>query len=221
MGLSKDIAQRIEDFSISASLPKTAAPEEAIEFSMDTSSPKYLIENIFGQGMNPLAFDGPTMIGDWNDAFFSYDSPPRTAICGPYMTPEFNSPKHLSTASDIWMLGCSIFQFVTGRDLFGRKSDPAEKILSAMMDILGTPPKHLFEDWASFLADRGQILVMKEQPRSIEHHLYEVIPTFNQDITRGELDYVIALLRVMLVYEPSKRPTIDQIFEYPAMKLFY
>lgn len=204
--------------------PPVIVPMPPKNSDNDNSLPSYLVEGIFAREMDPGAFTGPAKIGDWGDSFLSHDPPARTAWCGPYMTPEFNSSAYITLAEDIWMLGCGIFQMLTGRDLFGKKNDPASRVLGAMAKALGPPPDIFLQDWISYTKEmEGAAIVVQPGTQSItlKQRFVEAIGNHHKGlISDNDLDNIGSLLEAILVWEPSKRPTIKTVLSHPAMSFF-
>lgn len=61
-----------------------------------------------------------------------------------YRPPEllYDNPNY-GTAVDMWSVGCIIVEMITGRPLFQASTEG--ELLSMIYDLLGTPPKHVFE----------------------------------------------------------------------------
>jgi serine/threonine protein kinase len=190
-----------------------------------SSRPSYLVEGIFAREIDPRMFSGAAKIGDWGDAFFNDDPPVRTAWCGPYMTPEFNSPGSITMAEDVWMLGCAIFQMLTGRDLFGKKNDPSSKVLQAMVRLLGPPPDHFVADWRSYVEEMegGPLSLSVERPtRFLKQKVVESISQSygSNVVSEHDLINLGSLLESMLVWDPSQRLTIGEVADHAAMSFF-
>jgi len=62
-------------------------------------------------------------------------------IPGPYRSPELILDKKASFGSDIWALGCSLFEIRTGRKLFSPFDDEDNEYLDAFVQVLGRLPE--------------------------------------------------------------------------------
>lgn len=124
-----------------------AATHKTDSVSLGINCPKFLIEGVFARDMDVSIFSGPTKLSDFGDAFFMTNPPNRISDRGPYMSPEYCLPGHISPAADVWAFGCIVFQLLSGRDLFGAPDDLAEKIVTDMMNALGKPPDFISEAW--------------------------------------------------------------------------
>ena len=100
-------------------------------------------------------------------------SPPQKVISqGPFILPEFASPKYRTPAIDVWMLGAAVFQIISRRDLFGIVHDPTKLVLTRFMDTLGRPPSFLWEDWNTFL--RQDLSVPESTQRPLSTRVNEI-----------------------------------------------
>ncbi|EJT80755.1 CMGC/SRPK protein kinase [Gaeumannomyces tritici R3-111a-1] len=205
-----------------AKMTEFSGPPKTVDLgSGNPSAPKYAVQGIFARDMDPGFFSGPAKIGDFSDSFFPQDPPARTAWCGPYVAPEFNSPGRISTAIDMWMLGCGFFEALTGRDLFGIKDDPAYRVVNAIMQTLGPPPESLLEDWRAYLGDERDKLIVPSGPPSggLERLVRDSIGLSygTGAVSEEELGVIVSLLDSLLVYEPKDRPTIEEVAEHKVM----
>lgn len=142
---------------------------------------------------------------------------------GPYLCPEFNSPGKITVSMDVWQLGCGIFQMITGRDLFGVIRDPPHKVLNSMMRILGAPPTQLFDDWISYFGGSMDKLHITQEPSiSLEQIIRAELGEGRENATlsEGEVDLFCSLITSMVVYDPSLRPTIQDVSQHPAVDIF-
>lgn len=144
---------------------------------------------------------------------------------GPYLCPEFNSPGKIALRMDTWQLGCGAFQMLTGRDVFGVIADPVDKVLNAMMRVLGPPPAELLEDWISYFGGNADVLeIVQQQPAvSLEQTIRAEIGGGCEEsgpLPAGEVDLFCSLIMSLIVYDPSLRPTIQDVSQHPAIEYF-
>ncbi|KAF2969731.1 hypothetical protein GQX73_g3869 [Xylaria multiplex] len=185
----------------------------------DKRAPRYVVASVLGQEFNPDVFTGPVAVADWGSCFSARNPPQQIATLGPYIVPEFNSQAHINEAVDIWMLGCLMFEMLTGRDLFGMKNDPTLKVVNAMMELLGPPPRYLMEDWISYIEDEAMLKVPDRPARPLHDSIWETIRSSHSDsdLSNNDLELIISFIESMLVYEPSQRPKIHEIMRHPFM----
>lgn len=133
---------------------------------------------------------------------------------------------------DIWAFGCLIFEFVAGQPLFLTPGYPDEEEdddnhLLQLHDILGPLPDHLYSRWMrssryfdangvqfnSYLEEMPQgtdLLDVKGLP--LEQFFDSLKP---EEMTDDEANDVKSLLRQILQYDASKRPTTKEILQNP------
>lgn len=187
-------------------------PDSEVEGSQP-SQPRYLVEPVFSKTISLEKLSGPAKIADWGESFLSDDPPSQSAWCGPYITPEFNSPGHICRATDVWCLGCLLFEIFTGYDLFGVLDDPPQKVMNAMMGGLGVPPDHLLEDWVAHVGKTDQ-LDLVASPRPLHEQIREAISqSYANVLSEAKVHELCDFLVSMIVYEPSERPTTRLLAE--------
>jgi serine/threonine-protein kinase SRPK3 len=97
--------------------------------------------------VDPQWLSDQIMIIDFGIAFLQEQSSPYVGTPKSYCAPEFLFHLPRSVSSDIWALGCTIFEIRTGSRLFLYKGKPTRsQTLIAMVKILGTS---LPEKWLS------------------------------------------------------------------------
>jgi serine/threonine-protein kinase SRPK3 len=88
------------------------------------------------------------MIIDFGIAFLSDSSSPDIGTPKSYCAPEFLFSKERSVNSDIWALGCTIFEIRTGSRLFRYKGRPTRtEMLETMVKEMGTLPQIYWAEW--------------------------------------------------------------------------
>lgn len=98
--------------------------------------------------VDPQWLSDQIMIIDFGIAFLQEQSTPDIGTPKSYCAPEFLFHSPRSVSSDIWALGCAIFEIRTGSQLFRYKGPPTRtQILMAMVKILGTLPNKWWLDW--------------------------------------------------------------------------
>lgn len=91
---------------------------------------------------------------DFGESFEVSQPPDNLGIPGPYRSPELILDKDAGFASDIWALGCSLFEIRTGRKLFGAFDDEDNEYLDAMVQVLGKLPEPW---WSTTWKDRRRL----------------------------------------------------------------
>ena len=91
---------------------------------------------------------------DFGESFEISQPPDDLGIPGPYRSPELILDKKASLGSDIWALGCSLFEIRTGRKLFSPFDDEDNEYLDAFVQVLGRLPEPW---WSTTWEDRRRI----------------------------------------------------------------
>ena len=130
-------------------LNKVLLPSE--EAHDQPGAPQYLVYpvqwyHVDGQYISP----NPSLI-DFGESFKQDRLPADYAIPGPYQSPEMIlEDRTAGVASDLWALGCTLFEIRTGRKLFNLFDDEDDTYLDAMVEFLGPLP----EPWWSTTWER-------------------------------------------------------------------
>ncbi|KAI9689077.1 MAG: hypothetical protein M1822_000814 [Bathelium mastoideum] len=208
----------------------TAVEESTILNSEEAADckPRYRVADAMEDNIDGSLFPGPLKIADFALAFGRNDKTPKMSSGGPFIVPEFNAPEHCTSAADIWLLGCNIYQFLSGFDLMGTLSDPPLKVVHQMMDTLGPPPTYLLESWKSFVGSRDNIVLVDQPSRPLETRVLEICEGNTElglkerkgEFSKEDISLITSLLKFMLHIEPKDRPTIGQVLEHPAMHYF-
>lgn len=189
--------------------------------------PDYLVSDAMAHDIDPALFPGPVKVADFGLAFFSEDPEPKMSSGGPYIVPEFNAPGHCGQAADIWMLGCAIYQLLSGYDIMGVISDPPAVVVREMMKLLGAPPDYMLESWNAFMGKEN--IQSIEEPscplasrvrRIRDGNVEKGMKERKKDYSEKDVALLTSFLGGMLRFEPSERLTITQVLDHPGMDFF-
>ncbi|KAK3624213.1 hypothetical protein LTR56_021149 [Elasticomyces elasticus] len=130
--------------------------------------------------------------------------------------------------SDIWSLGCLIFEILFGRELFSLMAQtPDTCVLVEMIKRLGWPPNSLHQSWKQaqssdslgtpsgkrfFYDIRETIETMRNGDAALN------VPERLEDFSEEEISQLTDLLCSMVQYEPAARPTIAKVLDHPWMQ---
>ncbi|KAK7754312.1 hypothetical protein SLS62_003605 [Diatrype stigma] len=78
---------------------------------------------------------------DLGESFKTSAPPKDLGIPGPYRSPEVILKKTAGVGSDLWALGCTLFEIRTGRKIFNVFDDEDDDYLDAMVQVLGPLPE--------------------------------------------------------------------------------
>lgn len=113
-----------------------------------SSFPDYAVVAINMKEVNPIWLSDKIIIIDFGIGFFLKKSSLDFGTPKSYCAPEFLFGGHRSIASDIWALGCTIFEIRTGSRLFKYNGIPTkDEMLIATVKLLGTLPDKWWAEW--------------------------------------------------------------------------
>lgn len=129
---------------------------------------------------------------------------------------------------DAWSFGCLVFELMTGQQLFcipGSDYEDDEHLLT-LIERLGPLPDELFDQWktsslyftpekALFNVALGGVADGKEPLMLEQESMEEVFDKAAPEIDEEESRKVKTLIRRILQYEPSKRPSPTEILRDP------
>ncbi|KAI9651339.1 hypothetical protein NHQ30_001378 [Ciborinia camelliae] len=148
--------------STSSSLPES-----------QSSFPDYQVSAINMKEINPKWLTDNITIIDFGIAFLQ--NQPSTGFGTPksYCAPEFLFGSHRSMASDIWALGCTIFEIRTGHRLFKYTGSPTrDEMLIATVKLLGTLP---IQWWNAWLEGKKWYELQTETARGSKGNIFDHI----------------------------------------------
>ncbi|KAK6384336.1 hypothetical protein LTS17_001899 [Exophiala oligosperma] len=212
-------------------------PVRRLDGAEDKWAPRYLY---LGQSLVKYTKLGQEMLIKISDfgagknsyslTFWAQEPPNSTVTPTALRSPELILGEKIGPSIDIWSFGCLVFEILTGASLFsvmllhkdhqGRTDDDH---LLQMNDILGPLPDiWLQERWPRaqtyFGPNRerlGPYADDQERPYiddPLEVRFKEHKP---DDIDDVEADVITSLIRSILRYEASQRPTADDLLEHP------
>lgn len=98
--------------------------------------------------VDPQWLSDRIMIIDFGIAFLQDQSSPDIGTPKTYCAPEFLFGIPRSIASDVWALGCTIFEIRTGSSLFRYRGVPTrDQLLMAVVEMLGKLPLVWWDQW--------------------------------------------------------------------------
>ncbi|KAK0703641.1 kinase-like domain-containing protein [Lasiosphaeria miniovina] len=137
---------------------------------------------------NPGLLSGDICIADFGQSFkIENDNPGMPPMKLSFLAPEsfFKSPR-LPT-SDVWGVGCVIFELYTGRVLFPALNESVHQVIAAIVETLGPLPA----DWKGYLGhqagpvlgDDGELVIWPERDFWFDPNLMPNRPL------EGQIDY--------------------------------
>jgi serine/threonine-protein kinase SRPK3 len=169
------------------------------------------------------------MISDFGESWLSDTTTgERLHIPIVYMAPEATFSKaQIRKPIDVWSLACTIFEIFGERSLFQRSYFfDRDSIISEMVNTLGILPKQWWESWearSDFFSEDGLYnpspdMVFKTGPKPLLERVQENGRKDDNEFSLDEAVELEKMLQTMLVYDPTKRDTMEQIAESDWMK---
>lgn len=123
-----------------------------------STAPPYLVYPVSWPSVNKRYFSNRPCVADFGEAFKFTDPPKELGIPPPYRAPELFLEKHrpdlAGFSTDLWALGCTLFEIRTGRQLFSSFDGDDDSYLDAMVEILGVMPEPW---WSTTWEGRAQV----------------------------------------------------------------
>ncbi|KDR77682.1 hypothetical protein GALMADRAFT_224941 [Galerina marginata CBS 339.88] len=112
------------------------------------SAPSYVVEPIDFSAVDTKYLDPRIQIIDLGQSFY-LDTPPTEGVGTPidYRAPELIFNEDPSSHSDVWALGCLIFEIRTGQTLFEAYFGNKNEVLTQMVNTLGNLPEPWWSAW--------------------------------------------------------------------------
>ncbi|KAH7403682.1 kinase-like domain-containing protein [Cadophora sp. MPI-SDFR-AT-0126] len=133
--------------------PQTHVLHRAAEQAGEYSTPRYTVNAISMSLVNARWLSDQIMIIDFGIAFLEDESPIAIGTPKNYCAPEFNFKSPRSISSDIWALGCTVFEIRAGASLFQYRGIPnRDQMLIATVKILGKLPDVWWDQWEKGLS---------------------------------------------------------------------
>ncbi|KAL1962324.1 hypothetical protein VTN77DRAFT_9815 [Rasamsonia byssochlamydoides] len=213
-------------------------PVRKLDGKVDLWAPRYLALN---QPLTDYVDFGPKFvikISDIGGGFFISDPPATSVIPLGFRSPELIFEKKVSEDQDIWSFGCLMFEIITGTPLFAVGSsgeDDAETadddLFLQLYDVIGPSPASMLAQWprsriyCNVNGERIKNYVgnlpeddyfdpdeMIQPLPPLEEYFDQVKPA---DCSDEDADVVKALLRRILQYDPTKRPSTSELLQHP------
>lgn len=212
-------------------------------------APQYVVKPFkAAQLASPDLLREELLLIDFGQAFFADHKPPsyEPATQFYYLSPEFYFDKDVGFASDVWALGCLLFEIRAGRRLFDSFFADPDLIFREIVLTLGKLPDRWWGTWEArerwFTPDGAPILetppgaarppVDATEVTSLRKQLRSVgtedSPSGVDDgimfekagtrIEEEEVELLGDLLEKMLRFEPERRITLEEVKEHPWFK---
>lgn len=208
--------------------------------SSDDSAPRYVVEPAGMLDTKYLKHE--VLLVDFGEAFLSEQPPKHEDIGIPcmYRAPETMFESKLSLSSEIWSLGCILFEIRAGNPLFASIMGGQDEIILQMVQMKGKLPDQWWQRWdlrSERFDEEGKPL--KEWPKGIPlaveyplDEMIEAIGAYDEDaamfgsevsmleamntrVPAAEAESMRDLLESMLSWSPEERPSVEQVTQHP------
>ncbi|POR38860.1 Uncharacterized protein TPAR_00948 [Tolypocladium paradoxum] len=148
------------------------------------------------------------------------------------MEPRGNFSELIGPATDMWALGCTLFEIRQQIPLFYMIYD-RDELLAEMVGFFGKPPQDMWDKWqhrGAHLNEDGKPLAEGKSAHTLEIALNHELGLIERD-TKGnsskksfhtpeeEQKLLGDLLYKIFRYEPSERPSVEEVMEHEWFKL--
>lgn len=166
-------------------------------------------------------------IADFLDSF-SVVSPPEsiTTTLG-YTAPETQLERKISRSSDIWSLGCTLFELRMLQQLFPAPGESGDIVLQRMVETLGKPPENQWQKWkkrskyfpkGALLPDHSQHEALLEKLIRRSNKIVLEDEVIKRALSETEVRFFADLLGKMLRYEPRERIIAIDALQHPWLE---
>ncbi|KAF7533650.1 hypothetical protein G7Z17_g13478 [Cylindrodendrum hubeiense] len=107
----------------------------------DPHVPQYLVYPVKWQDVDKRFISEQPCLIDLGESFEIAHPPEDLGIPGPYRAPELILDNKMGFGTDLWALGCTLFEIRTGRKLFCAFDDEDDDYLDFMVQVLGKMPE--------------------------------------------------------------------------------
>jgi serine/threonine protein kinase len=178
-------------------------------------APRKVVDDIEYANLDEKWLTGNVRIIDFGEAFFLNN--PRAEFLGTpasYFAPEMLFGRSASAASDVWALGCLIYEIQALRPLVYAFFGTMNEALAEIVQTLGPLPTA----WRHSYYDKTHKMEIKPgqsdpwfNPSKIRHPLESLLCEVKPQLTAKEIASLLELLKGALEYEPSHRSSAKQI----------
>jgi serine/threonine-protein kinase SRPK3 len=179
--------------------------------------PVKVVEAVQYSDIGEKQLTGNVRIIDFGESFFLSKPPPGfLGTPAGYFAPEMLFGWSASAASDVWALGCLIFEVHASRPLicvfFGR----LDEALSEVVHTIGPVPRA----WQHSYYDKSVQKDFKQNhpwfdASDLRHPLQSLLSQIKPHLTAKDIANLLGLLKACLEYEPKYRLSADRVAKHP------
>ncbi|CAJ0553206.1 Ff.00g117180.m01.CDS01 [Fusarium sp. VM40] len=227
-GYEEDVLRQVENVESQSTSP----PVVRRDGKQDKWAPRYLcIAQPLGSFASPVD-EFRIKLSDMGGAYYFNNPPEEPTTPAGLRAPELVLKGEVNPSLDIWSFGCLVFELTTGQPLFCvprlySEAEQKEDHLLSLQERLGPLPDDLYCLWETssqyYTPDRKLYnyqlggVPEGEEPLEIPEQLSmeEAFDQTKPELDKEEAQKVKNLVRWILHYDPSKRPSADEILQDP------
>ena len=116
--------------------------ESGADKHSNPSAPEYLVYPVdWRRVVDHRIISSEPCIIDFGESYMAANLLEKLGIPGPYRSPELILESKAGYGSDLWALGCTLFEIRTGRKLFNLFDNEDDDYLEAMVELFGVMPE--------------------------------------------------------------------------------
>lgn len=199
--------------------------------SLSSGVPPHVIPPVWlGVASDQIALDeAKLLLSDFGVAFRPSDRSRFESYTPLVIRPPeafFEPTTPLSFASDIWSLGCTIFELLAHRSLIDGIITPQDEITAQQVHLQGPLPSEWWDTWekrSKWFDEAGTPLSNERDiwtwDRRFEQWIQEPRQFRGMDtISEEEKVALLELLRRTLAWRPMERPSVEEVLDATWMK---
>lgn len=188
-------------------------------FTPTNSAPLQVVQSIQYSNVDLSLLTSNIRIIDFGESF-STNNPPAQMLGAPatFFAPEMLFGYSASTASDIWSLGCLIYELQASKALIYSYSGRHEEALDAVVQTFGPLPEH----WRPSYFERSRKEHFQNgekdpwfEEASILHPLQDLVDNITPRLSAQKAASFCDVLKGTLAYEPKDRLSAAEIANHP------
>lgn len=204
-----------------------------------TSAPEYLVEPANVTTLEPRWFTNRVALIDFGESLLTDSLSSSNGGLGTpfsYSSPELIFENRVSKGSDMWALGCTIFEIQAGAQIFASFFGGPDEVIRQMVQTLGKLPEPWWSSWEcryTYFNDDGKPKTHwpNNIPLAVHYPLRAQIEDIGADgdesvtssmleppgskLSELEVDMFEDLLQRVITYTPEQRLSVDQVLTHP------
>ncbi|KAI0533737.1 serine protein kinase [Xylaria digitata] len=212
----------------SAEADSISPPVQRLDGKEDRWAPRYLCVGQPLAAFTNYTNDLKIKLSDMGGSYFFSHPPTKPIIPTGLRAPEWVLSGAVNNTFDVWSFGCLVFELITGWPLFcvpwsKSQTEVDDGHLLQLTDRLGPLPEELYRQWKTsslyFTPERKpyncEVGGVKEgaEPLMLEQHsIEEYFDQSKPDVNDEEATKIKLLIRRILQYDPTKRPSAGPNF---------